>query len=65
MLDHKNDDSRVSSDPLLDSIILNDSHAGDYQREADSVVSLKRMELSVFGLHGLTARNKYARPRRV
>jgi len=26
------------------------SHAGDYQREADSVVSLKRTALSVFGL---------------
>ena len=53
VFDRKHDDSRlhVSSDSLLDSIMLNDSRLRDYRPEADSVVSIKRTALSVFGLH--------------
>jgi len=31
---------------------------GDYQHEAEELVSIKRKRLSVFGLRGLTARRK-------
>jgi hypothetical protein len=38
--------------------------AGDYQQEAEELVSLKRKRLSVFGLHKRTARKKMPRSKK-